>query len=314
MNAIPLRLFFTSAVLFLFSILSPVSYADPPSDKACLRCHGMATLAYQDPTTGGVRNLAIDAKAMARSEHRKLSCRDCHGTGLDDFPHFQEAKRERLECLKCHEKSQAFPRERFEAINKSFERSIHYQAMPETFTCFSCHDPHDFRAISGQSGADLPGVVAQDNAACRRCHDSSEGIRNQTGRLFATLADTHAWLPETERHWGKVRCIECHTRGRYKQHHFIVGKNDAVRACEACHSRNSLLAAKLYRHRIRHEQRTAGFIHSIVMNDAYIIGMTRHPWLDWGGAVLVALTLAGVAGHGLARYLSARSTPHEHHH
>ncbi|MBF0294489.1 MAG: cytochrome c3 family protein [Magnetococcales bacterium] len=314
MNAIPLRLIFAITILLFSSALPAAALADPQTDKACLRCHGMATLAYQDPETGGVRNLAIDAQAMARSEHRKLRCRECHGAGVDVHPHFQEAKRERLECLKCHEKGDAFPRERFEAINKSFERSIHYQAMPDSFTCFSCHDPHDFRALANQDGANLPRVVAQDNAICRRCHETTEGIRNQTGRRFATLADTHAWLPETERHWSKVRCIDCHTRGEYKQNHFIVGKNDAVRACEACHAKNSLLAAKLYRHRIRHEQRTAGFVHSIVMNDAYIIGMTRHPWLDWGGAVLVALTLAGVAGHGLARYLSARSTSHEHHH
>ncbi|MBF0125601.1 MAG: cytochrome c3 family protein [Magnetococcales bacterium] len=315
MNATsPLRTL--SRILFLVLFLGVAGEAQALSEKdaQCMRCHGMSTLAYQNPATGGLRNLSIDAKALAHSDHKDLSCRECHGPGFEAYPHFKEASQERLECLGCHEKSHSFPKELFESIERSFNRSVHFQTMQDDFTCFSCHDPHNFRALSGQSGEHLADVVARDNGVCLRCHDSPEGIRGKTGRLFSTLSQTHAWLPEANRHWGSVRCVECHTSGERERSHFILGKDYAVRKCESCHSRDSMLIAKLYRHRNREERRTAGFIHSVVMNDSYIIGMTRNQWLDWGGIGLVVLTLAGVGGHGLARYLVSRSNRHENHH
>ncbi|MBF0191403.1 MAG: cytochrome c3 family protein [Magnetococcales bacterium] len=302
-------------LLFFVTPITTQADASQNKDGACLRCHGMPTLSYLDPATGGLRNLSIDSKAMARSDHKNLGCRDCHAAGFEVYPHFEEARRERLECLNCHQKNTNFPRALFESIERSFTRSIHYQSMQDTFTCFSCHNPHDFRMLSGQTRASLHSVVARDNGACRHCHDSPEGIVGRTGRLFSSLSQTHAWLPETERHWSKVRCVECHTGGdNARGGHFILGRNHAVRACESCHSQNSILATKLYRHRTREERRSAGFLHSVVMNDAYVIGMTRNQWLDWGGIGLIVLTLAGVGAHGLARYLVARRTRHENHH
>ncbi|MBF0627293.1 MAG: cytochrome c3 family protein [Magnetococcales bacterium] len=288
--------------------------ASPQSDEKCLRCHSMSTLAYRDAKTGGLRDLSIDPKAMALSDHKKLACRDCHAAGFEVYPHFPEARRERLECLGCHEKSKNFPRALFESIERSFQRSIHYQALQDSFDCFSCHNPHDFRTLSGQSQEHLTSVVARENRTCRHCHDAPEAILGQSGRLFSTLEQTHAWLPEATRHWNKVRCVECHTGGESQRSHFILGRDHAVRACESCHSRDSILAAKLYRHRAREERRTAGFVHSVVMNDAYVIGMTRNQWLDWGGIGLVVLTIVGVALHGLARFLVARGDHHEIHH
>ncbi|MBF0272393.1 MAG: cytochrome c3 family protein [Magnetococcales bacterium] len=305
------------ALLFclLFLGIPTPSQAAPPKDQACLRCHGMPTLSYRDPATGGLRNLAIDPKTMALSDHKNLSCRDCHAAGFEVYPHFEEARRERLECLNCHQNNQKFPRALFESIERSFTRSIHYQSMQDSFTCFSCHNPHDFRKLSGQTRESLNAMVTRDNGMCRHCHDSPEGIVGRTGRLFSSLSQTHAWLPETERHWSKVRCVECHTGGdSARGSHFILSRNHAVRACEACHSQDSILATKLYRHRTREERRNAGFLHSVVMNDAYVIGMTRNQWLDWGGIALIILTLAGVGAHGLARYLVSRSNHHENHH
>ncbi|MBF0341754.1 MAG: hypothetical protein HQL95_12460 [Magnetococcales bacterium] len=287
----------------------------PEKDESCLRCHGMATLAYLDSATGGLKNLAIDVQAMKVSDHRKLACRECHAAGFEAYPHFPEALRQRMECLDCHKQKNGFPGEWFQSIERSFVRSVHYQAMPEKFTCFSCHDAHNFRSLSGQAKEPhLTGVVARGNGSCRRCHDAPEGILGKTGRLFYSLKETHAWLPEPERHWSKVRCIECHTRGENNQDHHILGREYAVKSCVACHSRNSLLVARLYRYRSQQEQRTAGFLHSVVMNDAYVIGMTRNPWLDWGAIGLVVLAILGVGAHGAARCLLGRSRSHENHH
>ena len=276
----------------------------------------MKTLAYQNPLTGGIRNLSIDPQEMIKSNHSGLSCRTCHGPGFDAYPHFDEARRERLDCLHCHQNNNDFPRELFESIEKSFHRSIHFQSMPEAFGCSSCHDPHTFYSLANTpDDAGLTALVARDNAICLGCHKQSESLENVSEKTLLKLSESHAWLPEVERHWRSVRCVECHTQGDRQRNHFILGSEYAVRTCDTCHSRDSILISKLYRYRATEERNKAGFTHSVVMNDAYIIGMTRNLWLDWGSLALITGTLLGVGGHGLARWITTRrNTHHETHH
>ncbi|NGZ06282.1 MAG: hypothetical protein G8237_07990 [Magnetococcales bacterium] len=315
MNAFIITRSWVMLLTFLVGVIVATKVqAQAQGDETCMRCHSMATLSYLDAKTGLMRNLAIDPQAMAQSDHRQLKCRDCHAAGYEAYPHFEEARRERLDCFGCHDSIGKFPKDKFEIIERGFQRSIHYQNRQDSLNCFSCHNPHDFRQLAGLPKERLIPTVARDNGVCRRCHDSPEGILGQSGRLFLTLEMTHSWLPETERHWSKIRCVECHTSSQQENSHFILGRDYAVRACEACHSRDSILAVKLYRHRTREERRTAGFIHSVVMNDAYVIGMTRNQWLDWGGMALIGLTIVGVGAHGLARFLVGRSMRHETRH
>lgn len=290
----------------LFFLLVATGEASPQEDRYCLRCHGMKTLAYQDRATGGVRDLSINPEAMRGSDHAALSCRQCHGSGFDGYPHPLGERRQQLECLSCHENSQTFPRKQFEDAEKSFHRSIHFQSLPDTFTCFSCHDPHTFRALAGVSADGVASLVAQDNSLCLQCHKDQEAIAALSKRSFQSVAENHAWLPEVKRHWQSVRCVECHTQDKRERSHFILGREYAVRDCVACHSQNSILTSKLYQYRSSEERHKAGFIHAVVMNDAYIIGMTRNLWLDWGSISLVAITLLGVTGHGLGRWVMHR--------
>lgn len=295
-------------ILFFLLLVITVSTGEAKveKDQECLRCHSMKTLAYQDPITGGVRDLSIDPQAMMRSEHRALTCRQCHGPGFDAYPHFDEARRERLECLECHKDNNNFPREYFKSIEKSFHRSIHFQSLPEAFSCFSCHNPHTFHALANVSADELTSQVAKDNSICLKCHELSPSTGKLSGEPPRALIESHAWLPEVKRHWGSVRCVECHTQGVRDRNHFILGREYAVRACDACHSRNSILTSKLYLYRVAEERNKMGFSHSVVMNDAYIIGMARNPWLDWGGLGLIVMTFLGVSGHALARWMTAR--------
>ncbi|MBF0401673.1 MAG: nitrate reductase [Magnetococcales bacterium] len=279
-------------------------------DRACLRCHGMKSMAIQDPVTGGIRSLAIDAAAMAASSHAKLNCLRCHGPGFEVYPHFEEAKREALHCLECHKGNDKFPYALFESIEKGFDRSIHAQALPDRFSCASCHDPHLFHGLSRTPVADVPAQVHQDNQICLNCHRNNERIKELTGRILPTLKNTHAWLPDVERHWQAVRCVECHTGSRRPLDHFILGKSFALRDCVSCHSRNSVLLGKLYLYQNAENRQKAGFVNALVMNNAYIIGMTRNVWLDWAGFALLALTAFTLLGHGLARWLMARKRGH----
>jgi hypothetical protein len=296
----------SSIILTFFLLLATTGEANNQKNSKCLRCHGMETLAYQDSTTGTLRNLSIDSHTLAKSDHAGLACLDCHSAGFDAYPHFNEARDEQLECLSCHKDNKKFPRKMFEAVEKSFTRSNHYQSAPQSLTCFSCHDPHTFSTLNSKSATGVKGQVSHDNGICLGCHDKSKAMDEVDGAGTKELLKKHDWLPEVSRHWQSVRCVECHTQGDSERSHFILGGEYAVKECVACHSRDSILTSKLYRYRAEEERNKVGFIHSVVMNDAYIIGMTRNQWLDWGSIALVMFTLVGVGGHGLGRWIAKR--------
>ncbi|MBF0445671.1 MAG: cytochrome c3 family protein [Magnetococcales bacterium] len=296
-----------SAIFFtFFLLLANAGEANSQQNGKCLRCHGMKTLGYQDTATGNLRNLSIDLHALAKSDHAGLACLDCHSAGFAAYPHFSEARNEQLECLSCHKNSEKFPRKMFEAVERSFTRSNHYQSAPQALTCFSCHDPHTFSTLNGKSDAGVKSHVKRDNDICLGCHEKSKPLDNMSSGGAGDLLKKHVWLPGVNRHLQSVRCVECHTQGDSERSHFILGGEYAVKECVACHSRDSILTSKLYRYRAHEERNKVGFIHSVVMNDAYIIGMTRNQWLDWGGIGLVILTLVGVGGHGLGRWIARR--------
>ncbi len=280
---------------------------------ACLRCHGMRTMGYLDERTGGFINLFVDGKLFTDSNHGRLGCRDCHGAALDVVPHYPEAARERLGCLDCHRNGKndenRFPRALFERIEREFERSIHFQALPNHFNCFSCHDAHAFQRAARVE--DLSKVVREGNAICLKCHGKPGVASDRSQRLFSSLEETHRWLPKTKRHWQAVRCVECHTPHFGERTHTILGKMRAERNCVACHSRDSVLRAKLYRYRAPQSREKGGLFSGTMHNEAYVIGMSRQPWLDWLSFIGLGLTLLGVGGHGLARWLTARRKHHE---
>ena len=62
--------------------------ASPASaNAACLRCHGMSTLATRN-ADGTVRSLSVDSALFAESNHGRLACTRCHaGEGMLTYPH-----------------------------------------------------------------------------------------------------------------------------------------------------------------------------------------------------------------------------------
>lgn len=73
-----------------------------------------------------------------------------------------------------------------------------------------------------------------------------------------------------------------------------------------CHTRNTALRTRLYRHVAESETAQLGFLNSAIVGSAYVIGATRNTYLDLFGLGLVGATLAGVVGHGIIRILIAR--------
>ncbi|MBF0160444.1 MAG: nitrate reductase [Magnetococcales bacterium] len=280
-------------VMVLLSWLVGTAAAD--SNQACLRCHAMATLALHDQQSGQLRSLFIDPARFQSSNHGRLACIDCHlGQGIQQFPHgagVAEAT-SAMSCRGCHpDQERRWRRYRFDRLEEQFRKSAHARLpQGQRMDCFSCHDPHQWQ-LGQFRGVDE--VIQQDNGLCLRCHGSDQ------------LASRHRWLPQRALHWRSTRCIDCHTPAGSVTH-AIQPALQAERQCEACHNRDSILLSKLYRYRMREEVQKAGFINSIVLNDAYVMGMTRHQWIDRGSVALVSLTVLTLAGHAAARWLASR--------
>ena len=270
--------------------------------RACLRCHGMATLAYRDSDTGEIVSLALDKAGFGHSVHGDLACGQCHTEGYQGYPHAPELSAADLDCVQCHEDHpENTDRVDFSLIDQEYHKSVHARSddpEAEGFDCHSCHDPHVFRA--SLLGREIPEIVAYDNQICLSCHDE----------LRDPLDSSHAWLPNRDKHWASVRCLDCHTplsdSGRAVSHEILSAEQSSVN-CVNCHSQQQGLLSRLYQYRSREDIEEGGFFAKAVFNQAYIVGMSRNPLIDRMALIVIALTVLVLAAHGYGRYRAYRS-------
>ncbi|MDP2366899.1 MAG: hypothetical protein Q8M25_01460, partial [Rhodoferax sp.] len=173
------------------------------------------------------------------------------------------------------------------------------------------------RCLGATKLKDLRKIVFQDNKGCLNCHNSDKTFEKfapddeKTPWLKKRRPDIdtlHDWLPNTKAHWNAVRCVECHTpevKANRLLSHEILDKEKAEKKCLSCHSANSSLKTRLYRHMVKDEQQRLGFTSSIILSNSYVIGATRHPLLDSIVIGMVLLTLGGVLVHGAIRIVCA---------
>ncbi|WP_295388745.1 cytochrome c3 family protein [uncultured Thiodictyon sp.] len=290
--------------VLLCTLGAAAASADPPADnRACLRCHGMATLAYRDGITGNLIDLSIDPGRLAGSVHGKVACVKCHAQGYRDYPHPQDARREQLDCVGCHREAHERISYPFEAIAGQFAKSIHATGDDPKlrgFGCHSCHDPHAFRVST--VGKPLGEIVMDDNAVCLSCH----------AQVTDPLSDRHRWLPKREAHWAAVRCIECHTPiavggdGAQRVSHQILAGKESNSTCVNCHSGSQRLLSRLYAYRSQEDLARDGLFGKAVFNEAYVVGLSRSPLIDRLSLAFIGVTALGLMAHGLGRYLAYR--------
>ncbi|MAT39430.1 MAG: hypothetical protein CL946_07475 [Ectothiorhodospiraceae bacterium] len=273
-------------------------------NDACFRCHALSTLGIRDTAPGGIRNLSVAPQEFGHSIHGDLQCTHCHEQGYDAWPHAQERTGVgALRCTNCHQDPKLELKELFADIQQEFAKSVHVQKLGEKFSCFSCHDPHSFRREQEVSTRKIESA----NALCTDCHESGQKLAAFTERKFAPIEVTHAWLPNQDLHWEHVRCVDCHTSYEAPNtSHNVLPKSQAVTKCESCHSQNSVLLAKLYKYEHRESRQRMGFLNGTLLNDAYIIGSTRNSVLDAVSFALFGLTLVGIGGHGLLRWMGKK--------
>lgn len=285
------------------------------ANEACYACHSAAGIA-RPPRPGldlaRLKDSRVEPGIFNPSDHGVMDCRECHSkTHYDAYPHAEAGKRETVGCTDCHAAKVL-------RLEPQFNASVHArrQGLKEKFTCSTCHNAH-VNIIAARL-KDPSKIVAQDNHGCLECHDSeitfakfapedekTPGLKKRRPDIDAI----HEWLPNTKLHWNAVRCVECHTPevapGKMLSHE-ILDKDKAEKRCVSCHSANSSLRTRLYRHMAKDEQQRLGFANSVILSNSYVIGATRHPLLDGIVVGLAILTLLGVSVHGALRVLAAR--------
>jgi len=272
----------------------------PPLTKAdCLSCHTVAGQAAKPPRPNvaeRLRDQQINSENFEQSVHADLSCDDCHGDGFTRFPHRGASQETIKTCPECHKGQNR-------TIVPEFKRSVHARLGPNVFTCYSCHDPHNVRKAASLGG--VRNLAHRDNGMCLGCHDSDAQYAKWSPNKRPDLSIVHSWQPNPQIHWTAVRCIDCHTPEKPNGAiaHDILPKAQAERHCVDCHSTDSSLLTRLYRHEIGEERTSeAGFINAYVLTHAYVVGVTRNAYLDWASLILFVVLLSALAGHGLLRF------------
>ena len=302
-----------AALLFATAIILPAHAQDKPATMSpaqleknrkanleCFACHSEAGL-HQLPKEGldvaKLKGLLQSPDVFGQSDHQQLACTKCHNEGYDEHPHAADASEMTTTCTDCHDKKATL-------IEKQFEKSVHAE-LADKISCPTCHNPHLMRIADKL--ADPHKIVAQDNRVCLGCHDSDEKFAKfaPDKKNRPLIDDIHEWLPNTRLHWKAVRCVECHTptvaAGDMLSHE-ILNKDKAEKNCLTCHSANSTLKTRLYRHLVKEEQEKLGFANSIILAQSYVLGATRHAVLDTLILGAFAAMLLGLLAHGLGRF------------
>lgn len=274
----------------------------------CIACHTEQAVKFPPRPNMDLEKLAdalMDPFLYEKSQHQGMACKTCHGKAYVEYPHLKDAQAKILDCNECHAQL-AF------RVKDQFDKSVHAKNFSDRFTCNTCHDPHVDRVA--KELADPQQILTQDNGKCLDCHDSDRKFAEYGGTLPEKKARPdidaiHEFLPNTQRHWQAVRCVECHTppstHSKLAVSHEILDKERAQRDCVICHSQNTALRTSLYRYVAQEEAGKMGFLNSAVMGDVYVIGATRNVYLDKLAYWLIGLTIAGVALHGFLRMLAS---------
>jgi hypothetical protein len=83
--------------------------------------------------------------------------------------------------------------------------------------------------------------------------------------------------------------------------HHVVSKDKAVRKCESCHSRNSILYASLYKYQVSQEIQTKGLVAALLMGESTTIGPDKSNTLNIISLVIFGLTLLTILIHAMIR-------------
>jgi len=278
-------------------------------NENCLKCHGQSKYTYENPeskktvTKRMFAELIMNRDVFYVSNHREFKCTDCHSEDYGTFPHAGNLRMEaKANCIDCHGGDEKYAKYKFEQIESEFQASVHSEKHSEDFTCWMCHNAHTYK-INARTNENLKETITYDNLICLNCHSDIKNYQLLTNKIKPNILQKHEWLPNQASHFTNVRCIECHARNEdiLVVAHHVVPKNQAVRKCESCHSKNSILYASLYKFQVRENIQKEGIIKGLLLGDATTIGPDKSNTLNIISLVIFGLTILVIIIHAALR-------------
>ncbi len=280
-------------------------------NQLCMKCHGRNFFEYPIDEEGNTvnmkmfRGLQIDSASYYQGTHRMFMCTDCHAWDYNTYPHDKSLKLEpKLSCLDCHGGDDTYAKYNFEGIEEEYLKSGHANLPENTYSCWSCHDPHSFK-METRTATNITEVVQKDNSMCIHCHGNPVRPDYYLGGGLELMLANHTWLPSAEKHFRKVRCLDCHAEIREDLvvPHHITEKEKAVRNCVECHTTDSRLLYSLYKFQVMEERGERGFVNGVISGQGWVIGANRSLWLNRIGLVLILMVLSGITIHSIIRII-----------
>ncbi len=279
------------------------------ANNLCFSCHGQKLFTYYNPELDReIKDNMCDEKIVNEekfylSNHRTFQCIGCHSADYESFPHPGELRFEQqYACNDCHGYDDDWAHFKFDEIEEEFMKSVHSTNHDEAFTCWMCHDPHEYH-ITYRNEENLLNTIAYDNGICLTCHADVNRYQLLTDKEKPNVDQQHSWLPNQQLHFTKVRCIECHAElnDNVLVAHNIRPKEEAVKKCVECHSSDSRLMASLYSHTVKTERWSGGFVNGEMVTQGFVIGANRNKYLNQGSLYIFLGTLAIILIHSILR-------------
>ena len=272
-------------------------------EELCLNCH-IKQENNQYAKTLIDYDKSVHGSALRRGNKFAAVCIDCHGTHR-----LQKANAENSNinptkvsnvCGRCHV-----------AIAQEYHSSIHgielLKGNRDVPGCTYCHGEHTIspmavveERIIQANKMNFNTLVSNQMVFCVKCHTNDTLMAKYN---LSVLAQAHDWLPNLQKHWETVRCVDCHSSYEPPNlSHNILPRDATVKKCEECHSKNSILMTKLYKHEKAQSRQKYGFINGTILSDAYVIGTTRNIYLDFISIVIFGIVLVFLLIHILLRW------------
>ncbi|NVO20287.1 MAG: cytochrome c3 family protein [Bacteroidetes bacterium] len=310
-----LCLVFCAITAFRLDDKTKKQYKNAESNETCFKCHGQSKYSYKNTESDKevfkrmYSEIIISRDMFYESNHKQFKCTDCHSEDYDSFPHPGRLRMEsKYLCIDCHGDDPKYAKFKFEKIESEFQESVHSTKHSEDFTCWMCHNPHEYK-ISARTDDKIKDIVAYDNAICLNCHGDITKYQLLTDKVNPNIIKKHEWLPNQALHFRNIRCIECHARvnDSLLVSHNIQPKAKAVKRCVECHSTNSILMASLYKYKVKEGRSKSGFFNGVIMNEAYVIGANRNYYLGILSLVMFGCVIAGIAVHATLRIIKRKN-------
>jgi len=291
------------------TIIDLSKFKNAAENESCLKCHGQSKYTYENPeskktvTKRMYTELVLDRNVFYVSNHREFKCTDCHSEDYSTFPHAGNLRMEaKANCIDCHGGDEKYAKFKFEQIESEFQASVHSEKHSQDFTCWMCHNAHTYK-INARTNENLKETITYDNLICLNCHGDVKNYQLLTNKTKPNILQKHEWLPNQASHFTNVRCIECHAKNEdtLVVAHHVVSKSQAVRKCESCHSKNSILYASLYKYKVSEKIQKEGIILGLLTGDATSIGPDKSNTLNIISLVIFGFTLLVIIIHAVFR-------------